>query len=205
MPLLVALLLLFAVMGSLVYLIRRTQRLDADFDRFMQQRKFSALASCPVDVEHPFVYSNLRTCEAYQGPLSPGVAGSPIWVLILGSRQREGAIGGGNKIIVDRYVGIYLPSRSLTLDHAWLLDWQKKVAERGDGWAKQTGLHVTEREHGLLGPPESMPIRAVRTKDGGVLVAWHCLHLADRLEKRLTELAQTLPQKSQDPRSPSAG
>ena len=202
MPLFLALLLLLAVVGSLVYLIRRTQNLDAAFDRFMQERKLSILPSCPAEVSLPFVYPDLRTCLAYQGPLSPGVAGSPIWVLILGSRQREGAIGGGNKIIVDRYVGIYLPSRSLTLDHAWLLDWQKKVAERGDGWAKQTGLNVTEREHGLLGPPESMPIRAVRTKDGGVLVAWHCLHLADRLEKRLTELAQTLPQKTQDPRSP---
>lgn len=202
MPLFVALLLLFAVVGSLVYLIRRTQRLDADFDRFMQQRKFSALASCPAQVEHPFVYPELRTCVAYEGPLSPGNATSPSWVLILGSRQREGAIGNGNKIIVDRYVGVYVPSRSLTLDDAWLLGWQKKVAERGDGWAKQTGLPVTEREHGLLGPAESMPIRAVRTKEGGVLIAWHCLHLADRLEKRLTELTQTLPQKTQDPRSP---
>lgn len=202
MPLFVALLLLLAVVGSLVYLIRRTQSLDAAFDRFMQQRKFSALPSCPSEVEHPFVYPSLRTCEAYQGPLLPGVVGSPTWVLILGSRQREGAIGGGNKIIVDRYVGIYLPSRSMTLDDAWLMGWQKKVAERGDGWAKQTGLPVTAREHGLLGPPESMPIRAARTKDGGVLIAWHCLHLADRLEQRLAELTQTLPQKTEDKRSP---
>ncbi len=202
MPLLLALLLLLAVVGSLVYLIRRTQNLDAAFDHFMQERKLSILPSCPAEVGPPFVYPDLRTCLAYQGPLSPGDVSSPTWVLILGSRQREGAIGGGNKIVVDRYVGIYLPSRSMTLDDAWLLAWQKKVAERGDGWAKQTGLPVTAREHGLLGPPESMPIRAVRTQDGGVLVAWHCLHLANRLEQRLAELTQTLPSKTQDKRSP---
>jgi|GEM_PF-1370825 len=193
MPLFIALFLFFAVVGSLFFLFQRTRKLDAAFDQFIQQYQLSALIQCPTEVLHPFVYSDLRSCVAYEAPLFPDEKKGPTWILILGSRQREGAIGGGNKIIVDRYVGIYIPSRSIILDDTWLLAWQKKVAERGDGWSKQTGLPFSAREHGWFGPPESMPIRAIRTQEGGILIAWHCLHLAEQLTRRRAEFIKTLP------------
>ncbi len=93
-PLLLALVLLLAVVGSLVYLIRRTQNLDAAFDRFIQERKLSILPIRPTEVGPPFVYPDLRTCLAYQGPLSPRDVSSPIWAITLGSRQRAGTMGG---------------------------------------------------------------------------------------------------------------
>lgn len=191
MPLYVALLLLVAVIGSIVFLFRRTSNLHAQRDRFFAERSLVERSDCPAEVGHPFVYDDLRTRICYDGPLSPQ---RPLrFTLILGTRQREGAVGPGYKAVTDHYVGAYLPSASLKLDDAWLKDWQKRVVERGDGWAKQTGLPVPERSHGLMGPPESMPIRAVRTRDGGVLIAWHCMHLRDRFEKRLAELIETLP------------
>lgn len=189
MPLGIALLLLLAVVGTLGYLFWRRGQLGVEFQRFLEKRALRSLPACPPAVERPFVYERLLDCTAYEGRLS----GEPL-VLILGSRQREGAIGPGQKVVVDRYVGAYLPGpRKSALSDEWLLAWQRKVAERGDGWAKHSGQAATQREHGLLGPPESLPIRAVRTSDGGALIAWQCLHLGDRIEQRLAELEQSLP------------
>lgn len=191
MPLFAALLLLLAVLAAVSFLFWRGQNLRAERDRFFADRGLTQRADCPAEVGHPFVYEDLSTRICYEGTLSKEL---PLrFVFILGSRQREGAVGPGQKAITDHYVGAYLPGSSIKLEDAWLTEWQKRVAERGDGWAKRTGLPVSPRDHGLLGPPESMPIRAVRTSDGGVLIAWHCLHLRDRFEKRLAELRETLP------------
>ena len=191
MPLSIALLLLLSVVASLGYLIWRGQNLRAQRDRFFVDRKLVQRASCPSEVGQPFVYKDLKQLLCYDGPLSPE---KPLpFVFLLGSRQREGAVGPGQKMIVDHNIGVYLPSSSLKLDDAWLQSWARRVAERGDGWAKQSGQPVSQRDHGLMGPPDSLPIRAVRTTDGGVLIAWHCLHLRDRFEKRLVELIETLP------------
>lgn len=191
MPLSIALLLLLAVMAALVFLILRGQNLRAQRDRFFAERKLVQRAACPPEVGQPFVYKDLSNLVCYDGPLA---ADRPLpFVFILGSRQREGAVGPGQKMITDHYIGAYLPSASLRLDDAWLQGWARRVAERADGWAKQSGQPVAPRDHGLMGPPESMPIRAVRTSDGGVLIAWHCLHLRDRFEGRLAELLETLP------------
>lgn len=181
-------LLILALLGLLFWYFGnlRTQR-----DRFFVDRKLVQRTGCPSEVGQPFVYKDLNQLLCYDGPLSPE---KPLpFVFILGSRQREGAVGPGQKMIVDRYIGAYLPASVLKLDDAWLQGWARRVAERADGWAKETGLPVPQRDHGLMGPPESLPIRAVRTTDGGVLIAWHCLHLRDRFEKRLAELIETLP------------
>jgi len=191
MPLSIALLLLLSVVAAIGYLFWRGQNLRAQRDQFFVDRKLVQRAACPAEVGQPFVYKDLNQLLCYDGPLSPD---RPLpFVMILGSRQREGAVGPGQKMIVDHYIGAYLPAASVKLDDAWLQGWARRVAERADGWAKQSGLPVPQRDHGLMGPPESLPIRAVRTSDGGVLVAWHCLHLRDRFEKRLSELEQTLP------------
>lgn len=191
MPLSVALLLLLAVLGAVAILFWRSQNLRAERDRFFADRGLTQRADCPAEVGHPFVYEDLRTRLCYDGALSKE---RPLrYVFLLGSRQREGAVGPGQKVITDYYVGAYLPASSIKLDDAWLHAWQQRVAERGDDWAKRTGLPLSPRDHGLLGPAESLPIRAVRTSDGGVLIAWHCLHLRDRFEKRLAELGETLP------------
>lgn len=191
MPLSVALIGAVAIIGLIVFLAVRSNRLFAERDKFFAERSLVERSDCPAELGHPFVYDDLRSRICYDGPLSPQ---RPLrFTFVLGTRQREGAAGPGYKSVIDQYVGAYLPSASLKLDDAWLTAWQKKVAERGDGWAKQTGLPVSERGHGLMGPPESMPIRAVRTRDGGVFIAWHCMHLRDRFEKRLAELLETLP------------
>lgn len=191
MPLYVSLLLFAAIIGSIVFLFMRSSKLHDARDRFFNDRKLVQRPDCPKDLGQPFVYDDLRTLNCYDGPLAPE---RPLrFTFVLGTRQREGAAGPGYKLVIDNYVGAYLPAASLKLDDAWLKEWQKKVAERGDGWAKQTGLPINQRGHGLMGPPESMPIRAVRTSDGGVFVAWHCMHLRDRFEKRLAELLETLP------------
>lgn len=191
MPLSIALLLLLSVVASLGYLIWRGQNLRAQRDRFFVDRQLVERAGCPAEVGEPFVYKNLSNLICYDGPLS---STRPLkMVFIIGSRQREGAVGPGQKVITDHYIAAYLPKSSISLDDTWLQSWAKKVAERADGWAKHSGQPVPQRDHGLMGPPESLPIRAVRTSDGGVLLAWHCLHLRDRFEKRLSELEQTLP------------
>lgn len=191
MPLPIALLLLLSVVGSLVYLVWRGQNLRAQRDQFFVDRKLVQRPDCPPEIDKPFVYKDLANLLCYDGPLSPT---RPLpFVLVLGSRQREGAVGPGQKVITDHYIGAYLPKSSLPLDDAWLTSWARRVAERADGWAKQSGQPVAQRDHGLMGPPESLPIRAVRTPDGGVFIAWHCLHLRDRFEKRLAELVESLP------------
>lgn len=191
MPLLLSLFLLLAVVASLGYLIWRGQNLRAQRDRFFVDRKLVERPACPAELGQPFVYKDLTNLLCYDGPLSPE---RPLpFVFVLGSRQREGAVGPGQKVITDHYVGAYLPKSVLPLDEAWLTSWARRVAERADGWAKQSGQPVAQRDHGLMGPPESMPIRAVRTSDGGVFIAWHCLHLRDRFEKRIAELIETLP------------
>jgi hypothetical protein len=191
MPLYISLLLLLAVVGSIVFLFMRTAKLHDARDRFFAERNLKQRPDCPKELGQPFVYDDLRTLICYDGPLAPE---RPLrFVFVLGTRQREGAVGPGHKMVIDNYVGAYLPAASLKLDDAWLKKWKERVAERGDGWAKETGLAVPPKSHGLMGPPESLPIRAVRTPDGGVLLAWHCLHLRDRFEKRLAELIETLP------------
>lgn len=191
MPLPVALLLLLAVFGTIVFLFVRSHRLRVDRERFLEERGLHLRSHCPKEVTHPFVYEDLLACSCYEGPLDPQ---RPLrFVLILGSRQSQGSAGPGQPPVIDFYIGAYLPSASIKLDDAWLNLWQQRVAERGDGWAQRTGLPVPSRDHGLLGPKESLPIRAVRTQEGGVLIAWQGLHLRDRLEKRLAELVDTLP------------
>lgn len=43
-----------------------------------------------------------------------------------------------------------------------------------------------------MGPPEALPIRAVRTAEGGVLLAWNGLHLRHIIEQRMDETLQSL-------------
>ncbi len=43
-----------------------------------------------------------------------------------------------------------------------------------------------------MGPPETLPIRATRVEDGGVVLAWSGLHLRKTIEARIADIRATL-------------
>lgn len=194
MPIVVALFLLVGIASVVGYLFVRSVKLSEAFQAFVRERKLVFSQTCPKELGHPFVYEDLSLCVAYKGHFDPNDSNSQTYYFILGTRQREGAIGHGSKVIFDRYLGIYLPKASLSVPDSWLRNWQEQIAQRGDGWAKHTGLPYTPKDVPLLGWPESMPIVATRTQDQGVFVGWHCLHTVDRMTQRFEEWKKTLPQ-----------
>ena len=43
-----------------------------------------------------------------------------------------------------------------------------------------------------MGPPQTLPIRAARAEDGGVVLAWSGLHLRKVIEARMDDVLATL-------------
>jgi hypothetical protein len=171
----------FVILAAALPLILavRGQRIAARLHAFLAER-FRARPDCPL--ADPFVEPGVSVWDCYDGHVD---ATHPV-TLIVGSEP-------GSRIEVANYVAFYLPP-SVAPGEAWLLAWKQRVAGRGDFWAVRSGApNVRTRRHLFVGPPETLPIRADRTDDGGAIVAWKLTTLATRekLEARLRELGES--------------
>jgi hypothetical protein len=139
---------------------------------------FRPRPDCPVP--DPFVETNVAI-DCYDGALA---SGRPI-ALVLGAEP-------GSRAVVWSYIGVYL-APGADVGDAWLAPWQARVRARGDWWGRRAGGPATT--HILVGPPETEPVRAERTAEGGVLLAWRLQTLPTRakLEERLGEIGASLP------------
>ena len=127
----------------------------------------------------PFVEHNVAI-DCLDGRLPSGRA----IALILGAEP-------GSRAVVWSYIGIYLPVGK-DVDDPWLAPWQARVRARGDWWGRRAGGAATT--HILVGPGQDEPVRAERTADGGVILAWRLQTLSSRptLEARLAEVGASL-------------
>jgi hypothetical protein len=138
---------------------------------------FRARPDCPVP--EPFVETNVAI-DCFDGRLGSGRA----IALVLGSEP-------GSRAVVWSYIGVYLVAGADVGD-AWLAPWQARVRARGDWWGRRAGGPATT--HILVGPPDTEPVRADRTADGGVFIAWRLVTLPTRarIEARLHEIEESL-------------
>lgn len=175
----VAILLLVVILGAIIFLFWRQNKIFNDLGDFYKKNNLVLRQSSPV--ENPFVYSDANLiCN--DGMLKPGVP----YTLILGTRL----VTDGQGTSGYRYIGVHLPSQVQVSDE-WLNTWKQKVAERGDNWAQHSGVEAAQKNWGVMGPPEHLPIRAVRINNG-VFIGWTGLHLRKTIEARLSELTTSL-------------
>ena len=175
----VAVLLLVAILGVIIILFWRQNKVFNDLGDFYKKNNFVFRQSSPV--ENPFVYTDVTlTCN--DGMLKSGVP----YTLILGTRL----VTDGQGTSGHRYIGVYLPHQVQVSDER-LNTWKQKVAERGDNWAQHSGVQAAKKDWGVMGPPEHLPIRAVRVNNG-VFIGWSGLHLRKTIEARLSEIIASL-------------
>jgi hypothetical protein len=148
--------------------------------RALLREGFTARPDCPIP--DPFVEPAVAVVDCYDGRLGNGRAVT----LIVGTER-------GSRAEVASYLGFYLPPAA-DLGDAWLSTWKRRVADRGDWWARRTGLPDSTRRHWFFGPAETVPVRADRTGDGGVILAWRLVTLPsrDKVERRMREIAASL-------------
>lgn len=175
----VAILLLVVILGVIIFLFWRQNKLFNDLGEFYKENKLVFRQSSPV--ENPFVYTD-ATLTCNDGMLKPGVP----YTLILGTRL----VTDGQGTSGYRYIGVYLPPQ-VQVSEEWLNTWKQKVAERGDNWAQHSGVEAAKKSWGVMGPPEYLPIRAVRVNNG-VFIGWSGLHLRKTIEARLSEIIASL-------------
>lgn len=179
MSLTVAMLLLVVIVGLIVFLFWRQNRIFNELGNFYKENKLIFRPISPV--EHPFVYTDVKlTCN--DGMLKPDTP----YTLILGSRL----VADGQGTSGYHYIGVYLPPQVQVSDE-WLNVWKQKVAERGDNWAQHSGVEATQKNWGVMGPPEHLPIRAIQINNG-IFIGWTGLHLRKTIETRLSELITSL-------------
>ncbi len=173
--------LLVIIVGVIVYLFWRQNRIFNELGIFYKENNLVFRQSSPL--EHPFVYTDTKlVCN--DGILKPGIP----YTLILGTR----VVTDWQGTFSYHYIGVFLPPQVQVSDE-WLSAWQRKVAERGDNWAQYSGMEPIKKTWGVMGPPESLPVRAVRA-NGGVFIGWSGMHMRKVIEARLNELKFTLEQ-----------
>ncbi|MCS6884196.1 MAG: hypothetical protein RMM17_11885 [Acidobacteriota bacterium] len=151
--------------------------------QYLSNLGFSFRWGCPV--VNPFLYERLDKLCCYDGKLADVQA-----TLILGRYST----GKGRDLVVNSMMGLYFPPEA-DLSDGWLLEWKMQVARRGDDWAAYSGVDRLKVEWGALGPPESLPVRAVRLPNGGVILAWYCLPLKRNVEEKVNSVIKSFKNK----------
>jgi hypothetical protein len=170
------------VIASVIYLYFRDRMMIGGLKDFLRAGKYKLQVQPPLKA--PFIYENLSRVTSYNGWLKPEMP----YTLILGIR----ITGNGNQDRISyQYIGFYFPPQ-VELSDEWLEGWRKKVAERGDNWAAKSGIEKIEKNWGSKGAPDSLPIRAARVENGGVILAWNGLHNTDHIEARINDVLASL-------------
>jgi hypothetical protein len=171
---------LIAIAGFIGYLFYRRKKISDDLKDFYKQGNYIRREQVPV--EYPFVDKGLAFVICSDGFLKEGMP----YTLMLGTKFS----GAGKTSRQDDYIGFYIPAHPQLTDE-WLNGWKQKVVERGDGWAKHSGVQQIKKSWGLWGPPNKLPIRAVRINDG-IVIAWIGLHLRKQIEERINDVLTSL-------------
>ncbi len=180
MSLTVAILMFVVIVGLIVFLFWRQNRIFNELGNFYKENKLISRPTSPV--ERPFVYTDVNlTCN--DGLLKPDAP----YTLILGTHM----VTDGQGTSAYRYIGVFLPLQ-VQLSDEWLKAWQQKVAQRGDNWAQYSGVEPISKTWGIMGVPENLPIRAMRV-NGGIFIGWAGMHMRKVIQARLSELKNTLP------------
>jgi hypothetical protein len=171
---------LILIAGFIGFLFYRRNQLNNDLQDFYHQNNYVQRERLPV--KNPFIYEDLNFITSLDGNLKPDLP----YILILGTRTT----GGGQDMIRHDYIGFYFPPHASLTDQ-WLGRWKQKVSERGDNWAQHSDVAKIDKNWGLMGAPEHLPIRALRINNG-VLIAWNGLHLRHVIESRIKDVANSL-------------
>jgi len=177
----VSIVLFALIIASVTFLYLRDRQMIDGLRDFLKRGKYRLRVEPPIKT--PFIYDNLYKITSYEGYLRPDLP----YTLILGIR----ATGKGQERLLYHYVGFYFP-KQVELSETWLQGWRAKVAERGDNWAAKNGIEPTEKTWGSKGAPDQLPIRAERIENGGVILAWNCLHTSAAIEERIQDFLASL-------------
>lgn len=172
-----ALILIVVFIGYLFY---RRKKLINELKTFYQEGNYIQREQLPIP--NPFIYDDMTFITSLDGKLKPDMP----YTLILGTR----VTGGGKNMLQNDYIGFYFPPHDSMTDE-WLNQWKEKVTERGDNWAEHSGVEKIDKNWGIMGAPEYLPIRAVRINNG-ILLAWNGLHLRHTIESRIQDVLETL-------------
>ncbi len=171
--------LLVVVLAALpVILAVRGRQIAHEMAALLAER-FVARPDCPIP--DAFVEPDVMI-DCYDGHFADGKK----LTLILGSEP-------GSRAIVFNYIGIYVPPAPVAPPEAWLDRWRAQVRSRGDWWARRLDPDAPGR-HLFIRPADNLPVRADRTEDGGVILAWEQQTLPARakVEARLAEVEASL-------------
>lgn len=171
---------LIAIAGLIGFLFYRRKKLTNELQEFYTKGNYVQRERLPIN--HPFIYEDLSFTTSLDGKIKPEIP----YTLILGTRFT----GGGQNMIRHDYIGFYFPPHDSLTDE-WLKKWKDKVAERGDNWAEHSGIEKIDKNWGIMGTPEHLPIRATRINNG-VLLAWSGLHLRHVIEARIKDVLDSL-------------
>lgn len=171
---------LAVIFGIIVFLFYRRKKLTDALQAFYQEGNYVQRQNLPIS--NPFIYEDMAFTAALDGKIRNDIP----YTLILGTRFS----GAGETRIRHDYIGFYFPPHESMTDE-WLNQWKQKVAERGDNWAQYSGIEKTEKNWGIMGAPERLPIRAVRINNG-ILLAWNGLHLRHTIEARIQDVLDSL-------------
>jgi len=160
------------------YMVLRSHRERGTLLRYLRA-ELTPRNDCPIP--DPFIEPSAEVIECWNGTYPAGQR----FVVMFGAEP-------GSRAQVANYIGIFLPAGPALTDD-WLRGWKERVAARGDWWAKRSGLPAANVTHVLVGPPESVPVRADRV-DEGVILAWRLVTFptADKLKTRIDEVARSL-------------
>lgn len=171
---------LILIAGFIGFLFYRRKKLINELKEFYREGNYIKRESLPIT--NPFIYDDMTFITWLDGNLKSDMP----YTLILGTR----VTGGGKNMIQYDYIGFYFPPHASLTDE-WLGQWKEKVAERGDNWAEHSGIEKIDKNWGLLGAPEELPIRAVRVNNA-VLLAWTGLHLRKTIEARMQDVLESI-------------
>jgi hypothetical protein len=171
---------LAAIAGFIGYLFYRRKKISDDLQDFYKQGAYIRREQPPL--EYPFVDRCLAFVNSSDGFLKEGMP----YTLMLGTKFS----GAGKTSRQEDYIGFYIRAHPQLTDE-WLNGWKQKVVERGDGWAKHSGMQQVEKSWGLMGAPNKLPIRAARMSEG-ILLAWIGLHLRKQIEERINDVLASL-------------
>lgn len=182
--LIIACVTVLAISFLMFQIYRRDKQEMRELQRLLRNYGFSFRWGCPV--VNPFIYEKLDALHCYDGKLKENI---PV-TLIFGRYLT----GKGRDTVINSMMGVYFPPNS-NLSDGWLLEWKMQVARRGDDWAAHSGVAGMKSGWGAFGPPESLPVRAVRMQDGAVVLAWYCLPLRRNVEDKLNAVIRSLEHK----------
>src|SRR5690606_32225049 len=172
---------LIVIVILVISLLYRRKQLINELRSFYQEGNYVKRDRLPIT--NPFVHDDMTFITSLDGHLREDLP----YTLILGTRVTS----GGKNMSQNDYIGFFIPHHEALTDK-WLAGWKEKVAERGDEhWAKHSSVKAVEKNWGIMGPPEELPIRAVKVDDG-ILLAWNGLHLRHTIEARIKDVLESL-------------